>query len=138
MPNICKKTGFAICMRGIFLGQWQPYHFRLYYVIIQGFFYTHRLKTCALKGNSIFCFITNFQILVYIVPYINPVQTYMQKSTGRGQSHFIFYILKRYRIDDKKCIVTRLQAVGIYSYTFNFDTFNNDTFKSVIFRYFQK
>ena len=27
---------------------------------------------------------------------------------------------------------------GIYSYTFDFDTFKNDTFKSVIFRYFHK
>ena len=29
-------------------------------------------------------------------------------------------------------------AVGMYSYTFDFDTFKNDTFKSVIFRYSQK
>ena len=31
-----------------------------------------------------------------------------------------------------------IKAVGIYSYIFDFDTFKNDTFKSVIFRYFQK
>ena len=28
--------------------------------------------------------------------------------------------------------------MSIYSYTFDFDTFKNDTFKSVIFRYSQK
>ena len=28
--------------------------------------------------------------------------------------------------------------MGIYSYTFDFDTFKNDTFKSVIFRFSQK
>ena len=28
--------------------------------------------------------------------------------------------------------------MSIYSYTFNFDIFKNDTFKSVIFRYSQK
>ena len=29
------------------------------------------------------------------------------------------------------------QAVGIYYYTFDFDTFKNDTLKNVIFRYSQ-
>ena len=36
------------------------------------------------------------------------------------------------------CFKLHTMAVGIYSYTFDFDTFNNDTFKSVIFRYSQK
>ena len=33
----------------------------------------------------------------------------------------------------KKCASTYyyIRAVGIYSYTFNFDTFKNDTFESV-------
>ena len=35
-------------------------------------------------------------------------------------------------------LMLTLKEVGIYSYTFDFDTFKNDTFKRVIFRYSQK
>ena len=82
--------------------------------------------------------------------YYIPSKAMMYYSTSGSLGTYLAQNAKKSGVEQKRTLrtfsgliadflkSTNPNIMGIYSYTFDFDTFKNDTFKSVIFRYFDK